>query len=42
MVPRDRSATAPITGGGLHFTPAGVKQVIAPWLIPQLRALVGD
>jgi hypothetical protein len=28
-----------IRGDGLHFTPAGVRKVIAPWLLPQLQRL---
>ncbi|WP_433046867.1 acyltransferase family protein [Dactylosporangium sp. CS-033363] len=28
-----------VRSDGLHFTPDGVKQVIAPWLLPQLRTL---
>jgi hypothetical protein len=28
-----------IRSDGLHFTPAGVKRVIAPWLLPQLAAI---
>jgi hypothetical protein len=28
-----------IRSDGLHFTPAGVQKVIAPWLLPQLRIL---
>jgi hypothetical protein len=28
-----------IRSDGLHFTPDGVKQIIAPWLLPQLKQL---
>jgi peptidoglycan/LPS O-acetylase OafA/YrhL len=28
-----------IRSDGLHFTPAGVKRIIAPWLLPQLTAI---
>ncbi|AEV85834.1 Putative O-acetyltransferase [Actinoplanes sp. SE50] len=28
-----------VRSDGLHFTPAGVQQVIAPWLLPRLAAL---
>ena len=28
-----------IRSDGLHFTPAGVQRVIAPWLLPQLAAI---
>ncbi|GAA4205091.1 acyltransferase family protein [Actinocatenispora rupis] len=28
-----------VRSDGLHFTPAGVQQVIAPWLLPQLAAI---
>jgi hypothetical protein len=28
-----------IRSDGLHFTPAGVKRIIAPWLLPQLTAM---
>jgi peptidoglycan/LPS O-acetylase OafA/YrhL len=28
-----------VRSDGLHFTPAGVQRIIAPWLLPQLRAL---
>jgi hypothetical protein len=28
-----------IRSDGLHFTPAGVQQLIAPWLLPQLAAI---
>jgi hypothetical protein len=28
-----------IRSDGLHFTPAGVRQVIAPWLLPRLVAI---
>ncbi|MGI5244223.1 acyltransferase family protein [Dactylosporangium sp. CA-139066] len=28
-----------VRSDGLHFTPEGVKQVIAPWLLPQLKTL---
>jgi hypothetical protein len=28
-----------VRSDGLHFTPAGVQRVIAPWLLPQLTAL---
>jgi peptidoglycan/LPS O-acetylase OafA/YrhL len=28
-----------IRSDGLHFTPAGVQKVIAPWLLPQLAAI---
>ncbi len=28
-----------VRSDGLHFTPAGVRQIIAPWLLPQLAAL---
>ena len=28
-----------IRSDGLHFTPAGVQKVIAPWLLPQLARL---
>jgi lysophospholipase L1-like esterase len=26
----------PVRSDGLHFTPAGVQQIIAPWLLPKL------
>ncbi len=29
-----------IRSDGLHFTPAGVMRIIAPWLLPQLTAIV--
>jgi hypothetical protein len=28
-----------VRSDGLHFTPAGVQRIIAPWLLPQLDAL---
>lgn len=28
-----------VRSDGLHFTPAGVQRIIAPWLLPQLQAL---
>jgi hypothetical protein len=28
-----------VRSDGLHFTPAGVQQVVAPWLLPQLTRL---
>jgi peptidoglycan/LPS O-acetylase OafA/YrhL len=28
-----------VRGDGLHFTPAGVQRIIAPWLLPQLTRL---
>jgi lysophospholipase L1-like esterase len=27
-----------IRSDGLHFTPAGVREILAPWLLPQLAA----
>jgi peptidoglycan/LPS O-acetylase OafA/YrhL len=30
-----------VRSDGLHFTPAGVQQVIAPWLLPRLAQLIG-
>jgi hypothetical protein len=31
-----------IRSDGLHFTPRGVRQVLAPWLLPQLAAAAVD
>jgi hypothetical protein len=31
----------PLRGDGLHFTEAGVREIIAPWLVPSLVALAG-
>jgi hypothetical protein len=31
-----------VRSDGLHFTPQGVRQVIAPWLLPQLVTLTGS
>jgi len=28
-----------VRSDGLHFTPEGVRQLIAPWLLPQLTAV---
>ena len=28
-----------VRSDGLHFTPAAVQKIIAPWLLPQLAAL---
>ena len=28
-----------IRSDGLHYTPAGVQQIIAPWLLPKLAAI---
>jgi peptidoglycan/LPS O-acetylase OafA/YrhL len=30
-----------VRSDGLHFTPEGVREVIAPWLLPRLRTLAG-
>jgi hypothetical protein len=30
-----------VRSDGLHFTPQGVRQIIAPWLQPQLATLAG-
>lgn len=35
-------AGLPIRSDGLHFTPAGVRQLIAPWLLPQLARLASE
>jgi hypothetical protein len=28
-----------VRSDGLHFTPAGVQRIVAPWLLPQLTRL---